>query len=109
MPRNATKSKSTAICPTEVRIVGRTYAIEFIDGFHLAGECSNGKQRIKIESGNASSYERDTVLHEILHAIDYNMQSKMNERQVATMASGLLAVLQENPSLVEYLLDKSGL
>lgn len=108
MTRN-TKSKSTAIFPTEVKVVGKRYAIQYLDAIGMQGDCNNQKQIIRIEKGNALEQEQDTVLHEILHAVDYAMQTKLKEAQVAALATGLLAVMKENPVLMEYLLGKCGL
>lgn len=103
------QSKSTAISLTDVRVVARTYKVSWQEHLGAQGETDHHLLTIKIETGKAKEQEQDTVFHEVLHAVDYTMQAKLSERQVATMATGLLAVLKENPSLVEYLLDKSGL
>lgn len=99
--------KSTATFPTEARIVGKMYSIQHLDAMGLQGECNNQRQTIKIEKGNAFEQEQDTVLHELIHAVDYAMQTKLKEVQVAALATGLLAVMKENPALMEYLLASS--
>jgi hypothetical protein len=43
------------------------------------------------------------LLHEILHAIDDAMQTKMKERQVHCTATGLLALFKDNPDFVKYM------
>jgi len=35
----------------------------------------------------------DTILHEIIHIIDYNLQLKLKERQVHAMANGILEMV----------------
>lgn len=101
------QSKSTATCPTEIKIVGKVYRVEKIEDLPDQGNCNNQKLQIMIQNGNALQQEQDTVLHEVLHAIDYSVQAKMNERQITVMASGLLSVMQENPQLMGYLLGRS--
>jgi hypothetical protein len=108
MTRN-TKSKSTATCPTKISILSKVYRVDRQDKAENQGLCLNQQLVIAIQTGNALGQEQDTVLHEVLHAVDYAMQTKMNERQIAAIATGLLSVLKENPSLVEYLLDSSSM
>jgi len=100
------QSKSTATCPTEVKIVGKTYKIEWLEHLANQGETFHAIQTIKIEiTDKAKEQMQDTVLHEVMHGIDYAMQAKLSERQVTVMATGLLAVLKENPNLMRYLLE----
>jgi len=47
--------------------------------------------------------ELDTIIHEITHAIDYQMNLDMSERQVHGVGAGLAAVLIDNPKLIDYL------
>ena len=104
--KNTTPSKFTATFPTEAKVVGKRYAIQYLEDIGTQGDCNNQKQVIRVEKGNALEQEQDTVLHEILHAVDYAMQTKLKEAQVAALATGLLAVMKENPVLMEYLLGR---
>jgi hypothetical protein len=45
----------------------------------------------------------DTLIHEITHAIDYEMNLEMTERQVHGVGSGLAAVFLDNPKFIDYL------
>jgi len=49
---------------------------------------------------------RDTLLHEIIHAVSDSIKLKLKEKQVHALACALLAVLRDNPELVEYLLKE---
>jgi len=69
----------------------------------LNGECDVDKQQIFVRDGQPLESEQDTVLHELLHAVDEAMGLKLKESQVKGAATGLLAVLKDNPSLVTYL------
>jgi hypothetical protein len=46
------------------------------------------------------------LLHEVCHAVDDAMDCKMKETQVKKLATGLLAVLKDNPQLAAYLRRK---
>lgn len=47
----------------------------------------------------------DTVLHEAIHAIDYNGQLELSERQVHALASALYAFIRENPEFIQEILN----
>jgi hypothetical protein len=56
-----------------------------------------------------ASEEADTVLHEILHAILFQMAvllpPDVEEQFVRSAATGLYAVLQDNPQLAKWLIQ----
>jgi hypothetical protein len=90
--------------PTHVRIVGRVYNVvvkEELTG--LWGQCDYDNLRIDIKQGQHPLLEADTLLHEVVHAIDDAMQTKLTERQVHCTATGLIALLRDNQEFLEYL------
>ena len=94
--------------PKVLRIVGKNYAViqtetPMVDD---CGQCDDNKQEIKISQGMAHDLERDTLLHEAIHAIDYCMQLNMSEKQVCGMGTALYALLGDNPDLLKYLMAK---
>jgi len=99
--------------PKKLQILGKNYAVQFVNPAPLAddehqdcGRCLDSEQRILVQYDLPPELERDTVLHETIHAIDYVLQLELTERQVSVLASGLLAVLKANPSLAPYLVGK---
>lgn len=96
--------------PERVKVLGKRFTVQFLtaapldDG--LNGECDSDKQQILIRDAQPLESEQDTLLHEVLHAIDEAMGLKMKEAQVKGAATGLLAVMKDNPSLVSYLRRK---
>ena len=74
------------------------------------GNCMNDMQRIIIDSSLTPQSERDTVLHELLHAIwgQTSLQKRDTEDQqeeaIWQLTPRILALLKDNPRLVEYLL-----
>ncbi len=91
--------------PSSVVILGRVYNIDqkdFIDG-DLLGQCDSDALKITIKKNQPEILEADTLLHEILHAIDDAMQTKMKERQVHCTATGIIALLKDNPDFVKYM------
>jgi hypothetical protein len=93
--------------PERIKVLGKRFALQFPDGAPLDdglnGECDSDNQLILVRDGQPLESEQDTVLHEILHAVDEAMGLKMKESQVKGAATGLLAVLKDNPALVTYL------
>lgn len=91
--------------PAEVKIIGKTYKIEPVPEMDdECGACYDSKQLIKISEDLPQELSQDTLLHEVMHAIDFQMHTNMKERQISAMAAGLTAVFKENPTFVKYLL-----
>lgn len=95
---------------TNVRVLGRKYQVVAKDIEGLFGRCDNASAIITVCPGQDAHGSRDTLLHEVLHAIlhqqGYNNQYKEEERYVRPLATGLITVLRENPTLVKYLTEK---
>ena len=91
--------------PASIRIIGKKFTVSYpasVDG-ELVGECDTDKQMITVLDGQPLESEQDTLLHEVLHAIDEMVDAKLKESQVKRLATGLLAVLKDNPKLVSYI------
>ena len=88
-----------------LKIVGKRYKIIIKEEFEDCGQCDDAKQTLTIQKGMPKDLELDTLIHEITHAIDYQMDLKMNERQVHGVGTGLAAVLMDNPKLTDYILS----
>jgi len=92
--------------PKVLRIVGKNYAVEKMKLADNYGLCDDQIQTIKIAEDIAHGMERDTLLHEAIHAIDYCMQLKMSERQVCGLGTAIYALFADNPELVKYIMEK---
>lgn len=92
--------------PPKLRVLGRDIPVVFVDELPKAfGEYDYEAQIVRIRTGQQPSFEADTVLHELIHAIDDVMQLGMSERQVHCSAAGLIALFKDNPTFLEYLRD----
>lgn len=90
----------------KVKIVGKTYDIQYVEKADLPndmGECNDEALLIKIRSDIPQQNQQDVLLHEIIHAVDYAMNTEMTEKQVHAISTGLLGVLLDNPSVREIL------
>jgi hypothetical protein len=89
----------------KLKIIGKTYALRFVDTVDekedLLGLCQDGKQDIQVSIHQPPDALKDTILHEIIHAIDYQMQLGLKERQVHGIAAGIVAVFLDNPEFTQ--------
>ena len=96
----------------EVKILGKTYRlsiVEKVDDQDSLGECNDALQRILVKAGQKPDQAMDTVIHECVHAIDYQMSLGLTERQVHCVAAGLTAVFLDNPNLSELWNSRSNI
>lgn len=97
--------------PTSILVVGQRLSIQYVDGLDSAyGRCDLKAQRIAISEGQASDQERDTVLHEALHACfqiaAIQVGSSEEEEAICSALSPvLLDMLRRSPALASWLLE----
>lgn len=78
------------------------------------GHTSHADLAIDLRTGLAPSFERETLLHETIHAAWYvaGLQASdvapHEEHVVSTLAPALLQVLRDNPGLLAYLTADEG-
>lgn len=93
--------------PRKVRVSGKTLSIDYVGAVDLPkdlnGNVDHDDLRIKVVLGLPLESEQDTVLHEIMHAIDDSVCAGMREVQVRRMATAMLAFMKENPRVISYL------
>lgn len=87
-----------------LRILGKTYRIEYVEADVLQqlgvdGACmSNG--RILIADNLNDEDRRETVIHEILHAVwkemDIGYSDRTEEKCVTALGKGLAAIIADN-------------
>lgn len=99
----------------KLSIIGKQYTVAFVDEGHIglkdspddnepgAGRCDSDKQEIYVENRQPLEGEQDTLLHEVLHAVDHTFCIALTELQVRQIATGLLAVFKDNPDFLRYL------
>ena len=93
--------------PELVVICGQPFTVTTADlGVEEHGRMHGAQQRILVTTDQGFHQERDTVLHEIVHAIAELTGHEVKEGAIAGLSSALLAVLRGNPELVWWLLEK---
>lgn len=101
--------------PRRVRINGEEFAIryrKFLAKEKAVGLCRYQESRLEIATGQTEFNTRDTVLHEIIHAILVKQghtgscfEDETEERYVNAIASGVIGVLQDNPEFAQWLVE----
>lgn len=95
--------------PEAIRILGRDYSLTYELDSGDFGACDTMQNEIEVREGLPPIEERDTVLHEVMHAVWATMDighHKFEEHVVRKMATGLTIVLQENPGFAQYLASR---
>ena len=95
---------------SNVRVLGRVYKIARKAERNLFGRCDNTTGIITVRPKLDEFSEKDTLLHEIMHAILFQQNNHkpddypLEESFVRPLATGIIAVLQDNPQLAQWLI-----
>lgn len=107
--------------PRKVLVSPHTFEVKVdnaaCDAMGANGYCATDTNTIMLSDANADSQVQETLLHECLHAIwsqtrlgihwpDRDEDSP-GEQIIQSLTPRLLALLKDNPKLVEYLLGGS--
>lgn len=88
--------------PASLLVIGKRYAVEQTqDGDY--GETFSDECRIQVRVTQHPVQQADTLLHEAMHALDHELHCGMTEPQIRRMATGILALLRDNPELTGFL------
>lgn len=91
--------------PKKIKILGYDYDIQLVDsseeiivgGHTCFGSCNYINQVIFIAKDQAYQQQVQTLLHEIIHAIDFitsgNEGTQLKEKQVDLIATGLASII----------------
>lgn len=95
------------IGPHRYKVIGDAKAERHLDHDRLA-ECDTARAEIRVRPGQAPTQERDSVLHEVLHACwdqtalrDHDIE----EQVVSSLAPILLGVIRDNAEFMRWLAD----
>ena len=101
--------------PLRISICGMPFKVEWVESLVPpgVGRCEVHEQTILVQNqGQGPDQERDTVLHEILHAAikmtghEDDFRSSREEAVVYGISPVLLGVLRGNPHLVDWLTEE---
>jgi len=96
--------------PVCISILGKVYAVEWLDRIYdeegeQSGTSSARHQIIKVSTSHHLDDQRDTLLHEVLHAIDEQLKLDLSETQVALLSTGLFQVFRAAPDFAEFVTE----
>lgn len=91
-----------------VNVLGKTYTIRFVkkarmDSEEEYGICDFSKTEILVNRDFGKDHQKDTVIHEIVHAIDEDLDLGFSEKQVRNLGCALYQVFKANPKLRRWL------
>lgn len=89
--------------PKSVKILGKRYAIKVIKGGDVLGLSDNTRNVLSIRDGQNWQQLRDSLLHEIVHSIEYSAAIELEERQVHALGCCLYQLIAENPTLMRWI------
>ena len=97
------------IRPRSLRILGRTFPVRLGVPDDCYGTCQYDPPRIGLRAGLEAFAERETLLHECMHAILHqqgtNHEYELEESFVRPLAMGIMTLLADNPKLAEWLVN----
>jgi len=97
-----------------VHILGCDFGVIAVpDGHPKVEECwgsfQHDEQKIYIQTGLAEGITKETLFHEIIHAVDSMVVSDgLTEHEIFRLSVVLYATLRDNPQLLKYLFDFDG-
>lgn len=89
--------------PDKVKIGAYNYSIIIDDKLALKNgtqgtQCANTLE-IKLDAGIALQNRESTLLHEIIEAINYHYELKIEHHVISTLESTLYQVIKDNPDI----------
>lgn len=96
----------TKLIGTKLQILGFEYEVKELPEEHrnnTYGMCHYKPQRLEYDPDLQGLIAEDTVMHEIVHAIDDVLHLNLSESTVHRLGYSLAKVLRDNPHLREFL------
>lgn len=90
-----------------VDVLGKTYKIRFVKNKQMDeqeyGLVDFNSMGILVNRERGKDHQKDTVIHEIIHALDEDLAMGLTEKQVRNLGCGFFQVLKSNPKLRRWL------
>lgn len=93
-----------------VDILGKRFSVQWSqpEGGKDFGQCDSTKCVINVDPNCHRDQQRDTLIHEVMHGIDHEMDTGMREKQVRLLATGWYHFMRANPEVVKWLMEPEG-
>lgn len=94
--------------PDTIVVLGHDISVRVVDRLVLpdqAARYDSHTSTIELDATMAPGERYDTLLHEVLHAIDHTLQLGMTHKTVWRLGASITDTMRRNPDLVRYLMD----
>jgi len=96
--------------PKRIRILGKYYKIikdsTPLEDSENVGLTDIQSCQITFLEDQDPQQQRDTIIHECVHAIEETMGLDLTEEQVLGLGGGIYALMIENPNLIKWIMHK---
>ena len=93
-----------------IRILGLDYKVEtYTDrsGIHDIGQVIVAQNIIQLSSDrNSPEHLKSVLIHEIIEALNYRLELKLEHNVITSLETGLFQVLQDNKNFLKLFLEK---
>lgn len=100
------QSDAVAASWSTVKVCGVDHKIVLKSDIYMPNElglCHSDIQEIWLSESNTNETMINTLLHECIHTIDHTYHLNLKERQVAVLATALIAFARDNPDVAKQL------
>ena len=85
-----------------IRIGGIRYEVEYVDSHEISGSLGrfmSNPAKMLIAAHAAQDVQKSTLLHEVIEALNFQMELGLKHRQIMSLEHGLFQVMRDNPEL----------
>ena len=92
---------------THLRCLGKELEIqwnqELMGHFGVFGTFEPVRMVVRLGTGHSEDQTRETLLHEVMHAVEHQMNLQITEENIRQLSVGLYAMLKDNPRFAAFL------
>jgi hypothetical protein len=93
--------------PKSIKVLAKPFSVHVLlpgQEEEVDGLMKLDRQEVWVRLVHAKEQAQDTLLHEIIHAVDESLTIGLREKQVHQLAAALLGVFKDNPEFVAWIL-----
>ena len=82
--------------PKKIYYRDETYKLKFVKNFYCFGETDGDKKTIKIKKGMSRRETLSTLIHELMHVIEFELPLKIKHKNVHKLEKAFMELLLDN-------------
>lgn len=82
--------------PTHIYLKGDCYKVSFVKGLKCLGITDPEKYTIKIRAGMSRAETFRTMIHEVLHVLEFSWPIKLKHKTVYKLEEAIFSLLMDN-------------